>query len=186
MLTGDPPAPFIDVAQLKTHMKKTGTADDTELETFVGAACQMIRELVGEESPVTATDVRRLRGHRRIVTEHRPVISLDSAVDADGTDVLDQFTLVNHEGVIEGDFCGEVTFGYTCGRNPIPDNHTLAALELGAHLWRASQNGGAVGAPQFNDASDGVQLIGSAFALPIRVRELLGLGRRGTDEVLAG
>lgn len=183
MLTATPD-PFITVQQLKTHLKKEGTANDDELQTFVGAACQMIRDLVGEVAEVEATDVRTLRGVRRIVTEHRPVVSLDSATDADGNDITDAFTLANSEGVIDGAFNGQVTIRYTCGRQPVPDNITLAALELGAHLWRASQNGGAAGAPSFNDASDGVQLIGSAFALPIRVRELLGLGRRGTDEPL--
>lgn len=180
MLTTQPD-PFIDVEQVKTHLKKTGTANDDELEMYVGAACEMIRDLVGEVSPVAAEDIRRLRGHHRIVTEHRPVISLDKVTDDAGTDVTDAYTLVNLEGVIEGTFGGKLTIAYTCGRQPIPDNITLAALELAAHLWRASQNGGASGAPQFSDASDGVQLIGSAFALPIRVRELLGLGRRGTD-----
>ena len=182
------PNPFIEVDDLKAHLKKSGSGDDEELETFVGAACEMIRDLVGEVAEVTAVDHRSLTSRRdKLVTAHRPVISITSIEDASGT-ALDSstYTLANPEGVITGAFAGDLTITYVCGRNPVPDNVTLAALELGAHLWRASQNGGAAGAPQFNDASDGVQLIGSAFALPIRVRELLGLGRRGTDEPLIG
>lgn len=182
------PEPFITVPDLKTHLKKTGEADDTELATFAGAACEMIRGLIGEVSSVTAKDHRSLAGRRdKLVTEHRPVISITSIADADGT-ALDSsaYTLANSEGVITGRFAGDLTITYTCGRQPVPDNITLAALELAAHLWRGSQNAGAAGAPQFNSDSDGVQLINSPFALPIRVRELLGLGKRGTDEPKVG
>lgn len=192
MLTSEP-AVWLTAADLRGFLKKAGTGDDALLTTIAGAACEMIRGLVGEVAQVTAVERRTVTcgGRRMLVTEHRPVKSITSITDLDTGVAIDpaDYDLVDVEGVIEVVIPtggGRYELAYTCERNPIPDNITQAGRELGAHLWRSSQNGGAAGAPQFTGDSDGVQLIGSPFALPIRVRELLGLGRRGTDMPLVG
>ncbi|MBX6382026.1 MAG: phage gp6-like head-tail connector protein [Microbispora sp.] len=195
MLTGTP-APFITVAEVKAHMDKTGTADDDELEGFVAAACEAIRDRIGEVSPVGAV-VEACARSDRLVLEHRPVVSITKVERLPGLETVpqgDRGTGVDGwlmqdpgAGILShtSRFPGEVRVTYQAGRDPVPGNIRLAALEMAAHLWRSSQLNSGGGRPPLADDEQPI-MPGSAYALPIRVRELLGLGSNPTDEVLVG
>lgn len=204
MITTSPVPDFITVEELKGHLKKSGVEEDAKLSGFVSAACQMIVDRIGQVSPVVAVDVdhrhhrhhlhRRIR--RTIVLEERPVISVTTVV-VDGATVpaadlvngVDGWELSGPAGILTHTGCwpwGRITVTYTAGRLPLPGNVRLAALELAGHLWKQSQlNNGSTARPQsFGD--DQVIMRGAAYALPIRVRELLGLGKNPTDDILVG
>jgi hypothetical protein len=189
------PAAFVTVEEVKVHMDKTDSADDAELEGFVSAACQMIRERIGEVSAVTAVEEHCTRGDT-IVLEHRPVISVTTVQQLPGLAVIPEgdegtgtvgWVLVSREGIVRHTHCwpGKVRFTYQAGRVPLIGNVRLAGLELAAHLWQSSQQNSGGTRPAFGDSETPI-MVGSAYALPIRVRELLGLGQNPTDEVLVG
>jgi hypothetical protein len=80
---------------------------------------------------------------------------------------------------------GDIKVTYHPGRPVTQGNVRLAGLELVAHLWQMSQNGKA-GQTSSRFGSTEEPLVFRGFALPQRVRELLGLGNRATDEQLVG
>lgn len=195
MLTTDP-ADWITVDEVKTHMDKTGTADDAELAVFVSAACFSIRDRIGEVAAVTAV-VEDCSYGGAIVLEHRPVIEITKVERLPGLDLIPQGDrgtgtdgwLMHKPGaaILEhtSAFPGDVRITYQAGRDPITGNIHLAGLEMAAHLWRASQLNSGGGRPSVVDNENPI-IPGIAYALPIRVRELLGLGKNPTSEVMVG
>ena len=194
MLTGIP-ADFITVAELKTHLNKTVSTDDAELAGFISAACQMIRDRIGQVSPVAAVDLSDGRRRSIVLTEH-PVASVTTVEVAGGEVILpadpdtgtDGWELDGGAGFLRNTGSwppGAIRVTYTAGRDPLPGNIRLAALELGGHLWKQSQLNSGGGRPQIT-GDDQVIMPGLAYALPLRVRELLGLGKLPTTEVVVG
>ena len=192
MTTADP---FITVVELKAHLNKTSTADDDELAGFVSAACAAIFERIGHVSTTSVTaDVDVSRG--LAILPERPVASVESVTALPGGVTLEEadqesgtpgWTLRKGGTLgITGGGVWRVRVTYTAGRDPLPGNVRLAALELAAHLWKQSQlnTGSTVRPPSFGD--DVTIIPGLAYALPIRVRELLGIGKLPTDEILVG
>lgn len=193
-----PPADFITVDELKTHMDKADkadSADNAEMAGFVSAACEMIRGRVGEVSEVTAV-VEHCPHGDVLVLDHRPVIEITTVQQLPGLTAIPEadegtgtagWVLESPEGVLRHTSCwsGRVRVTYQAGRDPVPGNVRLAALELAAHLWRSSQQNSGGTRPAFGDSETPI-MVGSAYALPIRVRELLGLGANPSDEVLVG
>lgn len=190
------PADWITVDELKTHMDKTGTADDAELAGFVPAACYSIRDRVGEVGEVTAV-VEVCSWSSFIVLEHRPVIEITKVERLPGLDLIpegDRGTGADGwlmrqpgAGILEhtSRFPGDVRVTYQAGRVPLPGNFRLAGLEMAAHLWRASQLNSGGGRPAIADNEQPI-IPGIAYALPIRVRELLSLGDNPTSDILVG
>lgn len=194
MITGVP-ADWITAAELRIYLRKSSTAEDAELVGFASSACQMIVERVGQVSPVAAVTDARVRDGV-LVLEHRPVISVTSVVElpggavvsaADAVADVDGWTLTSPEGVLSVSGCRPhpLRVTYTAGRDPIPANYGLAAKELAAHLWRTSQLNQNGGRPSIGDG-DPMVVPGTGYALPYRVRELLGLGKMPHDEPLVG
>lgn len=189
------PGAFISLASAKTFMKKTGTADDEKIRPFVHAACAMIEERIGPVTPRTV--VEDTSGRALIVLEHRPVVSVTSVQQLPGLAAIPAadasagtagWKLDGPAGLLThtGSGFGDARVTYRPGRTPVAANIRLAGKELVAHLWRNSQlNAGGGGRPGLVD-NEAPLVPGSAFALPIRVRELLGLNSRDqpTDEVL--
>ena len=180
MLTATPD-PFVDVADVKKHLNKTTATSDAELPGFIAAACEMIRARIGEVLAVAATETVTVAGGRAVL-HHRPVLSVETP----------GWELLSPEGVVAaptGDGRAEVT--YTAGRAAtaagVPGHIRLAGLELVRHLWSNSQNRGSGSStrPQAG-APDGTYLPGTAYSMPYRVRELLGLGSEPTDQPLVG
>jgi hypothetical protein len=198
VITTSPVPDFITVTDLKAHLKKSGTDDDAKLAGFTSAACAAIVERIGQVSPVDAVDEvehRHCRWRRVIVLEDRPVVSVttvqvaggDVIPPADPDNRIDGWVLDGGAGVLRHTSVwprGTIRITYTAGRDPLPGNIRLAALELAAHLWKQSQlnTGSTTRPPAFGD--DQVIMPGLAYALPIRVRELLGLGKLPTTDVL--
>lgn len=179
------PADYITLAEVKTHLGKTTTADDTQLLGFIAAAEAMIIQRVGQVASVDAEDDVTSPPTGAIVMEHRPVISVTSVVELPGGETVpeadrltgaDGWYLDTPHGIVRHTdrFPPVVRITYEAGRSPVPGNIRMAALELAAHLWRGSQHNRdrpGVGEP------DGVLIPGVAYAMPYRVRELLGLGK---------
>lgn len=180
MLTATP-EPFVDVAEVKKHLNMRQGISDAELPGFISAACEMIRARVGEVLAVTATETVPVRDGRAVL-RHRPVLTIETP----------GWALLSSEGIVSsptGDGTAEVS--YTAGRADtvadVPGHIRLAGLELVRHLWTNSQNRGSGSStrPQAG-ASDGTYLPGTAYSMPYRVRELLGLGSEPTDQPLVG
>ncbi len=187
------PADFITVAALRTHLKKSAADDDAELGIYASAACQMVINLVGHVSPVTAV----FDGEPRcgtLVLPDRPVISVTSVLSMPGGETVAAadpmtgtpgWTLLSLDGVMSITGASLVRVQYVPGRDPIPANYTLAALELAGHLWRSSKLNQGGGRPAVG-GSDDTLIPGTAYALPHRVRELLGLAQWPCDEPMVG
>lgn len=186
---------WITLDDARAHLNKLSTVDDPELQKFIDAACAAIElvknhvDVVDEtvvvdadrngvallpETPVaTITTVARLMGGG--VTA--PVVAADPVAGVDG------WTLTGDGILTLPAAWWRVQVVYTAGRDPVPANFTLAALELVAHLWRGSQLNSGGGRPQ-QGQTDQEFVPGIANALPNRVRELLGLfGKVVRDEV---
>lgn len=193
MITGVP-FDFISANELRTHLRKTTSADDGQLMRFASAACQMIVERVGQVSPVAAISDGCVRGGV-FVLEHRPVVSVTSVVQLPGGEAMSAgdpiagtagWVLTSPEGVLSvPGWSGRVRVTYVAGRDPVPATFTMAALELAAHLWRSSQLNQSGGRPALGDG-DQTLVPGTGYALPHRVRELLGLSKLPHDEPLVG
>jgi hypothetical protein len=198
MITTSPVPDFITVDELKVFLKKSGTDDDAKLPGFASAACAAIVERIGQVSPVGAEDVVDCRRHRRtIILDEHPALTVTSVVQGDGTVIPAADPANGVTGWVFQPGAGllrntgwwprqQLTITYTAGRDPLPGNIRLAALELSGHLWKQSQlNNGSTARPSsFGD--DQVIMPGLAYALPIRVRELLGLGKNPTTQILVG
>jgi hypothetical protein len=176
------PEPFITVAQLKKLLKKE-TAPDEDFELFAATACEVIRDRMGQVSPVTAVDV--VKTFRNVlILEHTPIISVTTIVDTASTlPVTAGWALDGTAGILRHSyrFPGAITITYQAGRDPVPANFKLAALELGAHLWRSSQQNSGGGRPGFGD--DNQVMPSAGWALPYNVRQLLGLDKMARAEV---
>lgn len=188
---------FISLRETKKHLKKdpAKTTDDAELIEFISAACSKITELIGPVAPVDVTQRARPGCDRTIILGQHPVISVTSVTvdgqtesEADPDTGAPGWTLDPAAGLL-GHFgrwpYGTVTVTYRVGRTPLPGNIRLAALELVGHLWKQSQLNNGAGRPPIT-GDDQVIVAGAAYALPLRVRELLGLGRNQTADVLVG
>ncbi|MER7126747.1 hypothetical protein [Micrococcus luteus] len=189
-------AGFISLADAKTHLRKTTSEDDEQLQAFVVTACQMITDRMGQVSPAAAThDVTRYGD--TIVLPRRPVIAVTAVERLPGGEVLPAadevggvagWYLDGSEGVLRhtASFGGRVRVTYRAGRIPLPPNFRMAALELVAHLWRGSQHNQAGSRPALGDG-DALSASVTPFAMPFRVMELLGLKKdREHDEPLVG
>lgn len=178
--------PWIDVTDARAHLNKLSTVDDGELDGFIAAACAAIEYVKGHVDVVPETVVRHADRRGVVLLPETPVAAVTSVtrilgggvtspiVEADPVAGVDGWTLAS-EGVLTlpSPWC-VVEVVYTAGRDPVPPNIRLAALELVAHLWRRSQLSSGGGRPQ-QGATDAEFIPGIANALPNAVRELLGL-----------
>lgn len=192
---------FISLAEVKLHLNKAvaKTNDDAELAGFIASACQMIEDRIGAVAPRAATQTVWQHHHhayrRQFILDVHPVVGV-TTVTVDGVTVpqadpvtgTDGWVLDPGPGVLAHTRrwpWGRVEVSYRAGRTPLPGNIRLAALELAAHLWKSSQLNSSGGRP--NPAGmDDLALRGVGFALPYRVRELLGLGKLPTGDVQVG
>lgn len=188
---------FVSLADAKAHLNKTDTKDDAELAAFILAACQMITDRIGQVAPVTITDdVHLHRPSKTITLGSHPVVSVTS-VQVIGSDLIPAADLPNHvdgwelnpgAGVMTHTRWfpyGTIRVSYRAGMTPLPGNVRLAALELVSHLWRSSQLNSNGNRPGLSGQDD-LAMRSVSYALPFRVRELLGLGKLPNDDVLVG
>lgn len=194
---------WIDLPTVRAFLQFSGTsaAGDDVLQPMIDAACSSIERIKGRIGEDTvAGELQPIDGCGYVFLDERPVISVQSVsviqsgatplaiAKADpATGVLTGWTLKSAGGVVSVPFgqigvpsCdGQVLVDYTVGRNPVPPDWEQAAVELAGFLYRESQNNadaGRVGAGA--DDEDWPSRAGAgigAYAMPFRVRELLGL-----------
>jgi hypothetical protein len=197
--------PWIDLDDVHRHLNKTSSADDGELVGFIGAACAVIEDLKGHVDVVTVTEMQETvavdqyaasydvgyyggfsRRRHMIVLRQWPVLTVSTVtavaggvpiavVKGDPTTGVVGWWMQDQVLNLPHGAWGLYQIVYQAGRNPVPANFRLAALELVAHLWRASQVNAAMGRPQINADDTAAILPHLASALPYRVRELLGI-----------
>jgi hypothetical protein len=150
---------------------------------MIDAAQDMITDRIGPLLPTVFTDTVNIWA-QSLALSHRPVLAVSQVFmnansqtpilvpssgyvfDAD-TGILTRLTPAG--GL--GRWTGVTKVIYTVGRNPVGQNIRLAAKELAAHLWRNSQLGRARRTRGGPDDESGA---GLGYAMPYRVRELLG------------
>jgi hypothetical protein len=194
----DPAMQLMDLAEMKLHLNKDLTvhADDDELRDWIDAGKWALEREVGPILPRTVAQTFD-GGRKYIILPLGPVISISSVVET--VTPGDVRTLVVENGITLGDNeyvfdpsvrrltrrsngwsiywaygVSNVSVSWMFGRYPIPMNHKLALGELVSHLWRSSQLLAGGSRPNLNSPD----VISTGFAMPNRVRELLGR-RRG-------
>lgn len=186
------PDAFISLADLNRFLKRP--LDDPEVQEWIGPACQMIRERIGHVSPVRFVE-DFVDPCAPVILAEYPVAAIESVQTLPGLAAIpaaDPATGVAGWTVKNGILrkssgrLGPVRVTYRAGQTPVRPNITLAGKELAGHLWRNSQLNSGGGRPPLSD-DDTPVMPGAAFALPIRVRELLGLGPKqfGSEVLIA-
>ena len=182
---------FISLTHFKAHIKKTSSTDDDIMRTFITGACQMINDRMGQVSPITVVeDVTTINGFARL--SKYPILDVVSVGVLPGLSVVDpmdgsQSITIGwgvESGILNIRRTGTFRITYRAGLEIIPANYILAALELTADLWRQSQQNAGGGRPTVN--TDDQIVPGVTYALPYRVRQLLGLDKRPQAGVFVG
>lgn len=192
---------WLGVEEAKLHLGKTRPDDDEELYGFITAAEAMVDNLIGVVRPPLEPITESHLGARQcIVLRKFPVAAIQEVVSNAGV-IAQAGASFTTSGwyADDSDLAGGVLrfvggwwptsnifVTYFPGRLIIPGNVRLATLELVAHLWQASQNAGGSIPRAGNIGGPPDQPRMTGFALPNRVRELLGLGDRATSEQQVG
>lgn len=164
-------------ARAQLGLRPDETGDDDELRSFIGAATGAVERALGRVV-VRRTIVERQRVGRtaEVLLRQVPVLSLTSAVAADGSTTWDTAGLR-----VDGDtglltvtsgeqLAGAVDFTYQAGETIIPDDYRLAGLIIIQHLWETQR--GTMGVQLGGDNDN--YAAGRGFAIPRRALELLG------------
>lgn len=196
----------VTLTDVRTHLNYPNpgstSSDDGELQGFLDAATEVIVGEIGDVVGTNYTDTvitwdrgrwvgGWANGNAVLTLKHAPVTAVSSVVASalDGSSPTTiqstSYLLDGSAGtitVIDGSSLGELlTVQYTAGLSTVPASVRLAALELIAHWWQASQQGSAsapgqvVGAAAY-DATDTQQ--GYYAGVPYRILELLKPYRR--------
>lgn len=188
------PTVIVSLADVKAHLNKTDTENDTELQGFIDAATPLIENIAGPQIQRTIVEYYS-GGVTRFTLNWLPIVSITSIVETYGQTnyTLTEVTLGGAStgfgftvdyvtgAIVRRAYNAEAMFPvgtnnvkvtYVVGQaTAIPANVRLGALMLVQHLWTSSQmnrNGGRPGL-----GGDDVFTVGAGFAVPNRVRELL-------------
>ena len=187
------PTAIVSLADVKAHLNKTDTDDDTELQFFIDAATPVIENIAGPVLPQTKTEYYN-GGVSQIVLNWLPIVSVTSIVETYGqtnyslteislgsSNTAFGYTVDYTTGkVVRRAYNAEALFPtgtnnvkvvYQAGRATIPANVRLATLMLIQHLWSTSQLNRNGARPTLG--GDDSFTVGAGFAVPNRVRELL-------------
>ncbi|HYS39164.1 MAG TPA: hypothetical protein VEO01_26405 [Pseudonocardiaceae bacterium] len=193
---------IVSLADVKRHLNRdlTDTSDDEELKDFIDMITVPVENICGAVLPRTVIEYHDGEGGDRtqLALRQKNVLSITSVVESwYGTN----YTLTQESDLgvgspagyaytYDADTClltrrsGWMTWNwapgqrnikitYRVGMSPITQNVRTGSLELVAHIWRSSQL--ASGTQRATNPQD---LVGLAYAVPNRVREiLLGSGR---------
>ena len=207
-------ADVVSLADAKQHLRipPANTAEDYGIQGFIYAADDVIRQECGEIVPAHYDELHDGGGFN-IYLRHRPVLSVENVEEGWGWYNYElDYQQVNtvpaasmwaysidaaEVGRISRRSAGNVNIPfvagtknirvqYTAGRNAVPGAIRLAALELIAHWWQASQlrSGGVNAGTQAYDAVEGTaytrapDVMSVAYGVPYRILELLKPYRR--------
>lgn len=194
---------WITLTDAKRYLRfdPTETGDDISLQLTVSAAAAMIEDIKGhvQKGAVTA-ELHEVEYPGAVFLDERPVASVQAVnlYRGDGSTVAIAannpatpalgYRLVGDakSGVLQLPPFGPnrctvgdtVSVDYTFGLDTIPANYIEAALELIAHLWKTSQENTSGGRPGLGQPDLEWERGGAGsgnYALPFRVRELLGI-----------
>ncbi|GHA01491.1 hypothetical protein ACFOOM_12120 [Streptomyces echinoruber] len=173
------PVAIVSLADAKKQLglAASDTADDEKLRGFItGASLAVERHLGRIVARRTFTERRTARGGR-VLLSHVPVLTVTSAVSADGatTWTADDLDVDTDSGLVTArpgaaPLVGDIDFIYTAGLRIVPDDYQLATLIITQHLWE-TQRGRMGAVPGGSDEPE--YLSGRGFALPRRALELL-------------
>lgn len=170
MIVVTPPDPFVDKTRALAFLNKKlalSVPQDELFDQIIAASCAAIVERVGYVSPAGIEERVRFYDSGKGVLTARPVISVETP------DII----LLNPEGIVSGG-TDVMDIQYTAGRTVTPENYEHAAFEMVLHLWNSTQNNQN---QPLTGTSDQAIIPQTNWLLPIRVRELLGLGRNFRD-----
>lgn len=174
------PAPTLEDA--KAHLNITGSADDAELATYLGAARRAIERRTGPLEAEAFTQTYRSRGGD-ILVDHRPVQSLTSVTASTGSLSfdIDSLSFDSRAGVVfrldGGPIAGTFVLGYTAGLDAVNDNIHLAVLMVLRHMWNSKRGNSR---RPTEDGSFQPQT-GAGYSIPYAALDLLG-----DDDLLQG
>ncbi|MFF2383764.1 head-tail connector protein [Streptomyces sp. NPDC058108] len=163
-------------ARAQLNMRPSETGDDDELRGFIAAATGAVERALGRVV-VRRTIVERheLGRTAEVLLRRVPVLSLTSAVTADGSKTWDPANLPvdSDTGLLKvasgESLVGDVDFTYVAGEVVIPADYRLAGLIIIEHLWETQR--GTMGVQLGGDNE--TYSPGRGFAIPRRALELL-------------
>jgi hypothetical protein len=175
---------LLTLTAAKEALQKTSTkrANDAELQVYVDAVNEWIRNKAGPVIPETRTDpvtVNQRTGLLRLPVQ--PVLAVISATYAGVSTSIAGWPTVYEDGKVyvsnpytyRTPTTGaglEVT--YRVGRTSVPASLVTAARELVVHLWRSQREQFAAPTPG-GFADETVTIGGMAYAVPNRVAQLV-------------
>jgi hypothetical protein len=164
------------LAEFKSWLNYTGTADDTEQTMVLTAASEWVEYAIGGPLSVTSfTEQHKVEGWSigllkvpvATVTSITP--DLGVALDSSTYYVDTTANLIRSRTWL----CGQYTVVYTAGLSSIPNRVKLAGLEVARHLWLIQNGSAGRGYP-----GDEVIPTPMGFAVPRRALELLAPDRQ--------
>ena len=169
----------VSLADVKTHLNMTGTANDTELQRFIDVAEAAIGNRVGPLSPTSVTEVHN-GGSGTIVLRQPVAASVTSITYTDGAAgagyTLDGSTGIVYYGDNYGAFPGgprNVTVTYIAGWTTLPADLAHAVKELVRELWETQRGSNQGARPGFTDTEDPDFGTGGLPLFPPRVAQLI-------------
>jgi hypothetical protein len=167
------------LAEFKSWLNYTGTADDTELTMVLTAASDWVEYAIGGPLGSTSYTESVKVEYTAAFPRKRPLISVTSITNEETGVVLDASTYTVDTGLSEiraksYSFCpGRYTIVYSAGLSAIPTRVKLAGLEVARHLWLIQNGSAGRGYP-----SDELAQTPMGFAIPRRAQELLAPDRQ--------
>jgi len=159
------------LAEAKSWINYTGTADDTEQTMVLTAASEWVEYAIGGPLSVTAfTEMHTVEGWA-IPLLKVPLVSVTSITPDQGT-ALDVSTYLVDSTAnlvrVRSWLCGLYTVVYTAGLSAILNRHKIAGLEVFRHLWLIQNGSAGRGYP-----SDDLVPTPMGFMVPRRAAEML-------------
>lgn len=167
-------ATVVDLADLKAHLRLTGTADrDDQLREVILAVTDTLEPAVGLVEPTTVTEYHQLDG-ALIVPSRRPLISVTSVTPDQSSTALASTDYVadTRKSFIRMRvwLTGLYSVVYRAGHNPWPAGLKYASLLVCQHEWQVRNGNGGRPSPDMDALA---MLPGSGFLVPMRALELM-------------
>jgi hypothetical protein len=146
-------ADIITLTQLKDYLHISGTGKDGHLSLVVAGVNALIERVTGREWARALRSGKRYVGNdtSRLVLKHYPMTMDQLVVSIDGVSLnvtdpnvlavdLENAVLIRVDGNVWPRMNGKpaITVTYTGGPLTVPNDLTLAALEIGAWVYRAN------------------------------------------------
>lgn len=166
------------LADFKQHLNDTGDENDTELQSVLDAAVELVGLMVGPLEPAEVTETHYGLSTGLLVLRKAPVVevaSINTTLDPPYTVPADQYAVEGPQGVVRylmGRLVGDYVVTYTAGWETLPAPIHLATLIIGAHLWETQRVPGAR-RQAFGQQTDQQPPVGRGYAVPYRAATLL-------------